>query len=137
MWYELSKEVCMNFYGDDAPDPDELAQAQAAGKYIYMDSDGVERFATDNNSLNMPAGSIVPAMNKQIETTLNQQAAQDQAENEAIANDPIVAGLKKLGLANPDNTPKFNMSTVLWIGGALIGGIVLLNVLQFIPKPRN
>jgi hypothetical protein len=33
--------------------------------------------------------------------------------NEAIANDPIVAGLKKLGLANPDNTPKFNMSTVL------------------------
>jgi hypothetical protein len=127
----------MNFYGDDAPDQNELAQAQAAGNYIYVDSDGVERYATDDNSLNLPAGSIIPAMNKRIETTLNQQAAQDQAENAAIASDPVVSALKAVGLATPGGKPAFNLNTLLWIAGVTVGGIVLLNVLQLIPKPRN
>jgi len=112
----------------DGADPGELQAAQAAGKFIYVDSQGVSRFATNNNPLNLAAGSEVPALTPAIAARLqipvnNQLDWANWLDNwfNSHALPDVWAGMKTAGI----------------IALCIVGGILLINVLELIPKGKE
>jgi len=109
-------------------DPGEPQAAQAAGKFTYVDSQGVIRFATNNNPLNLAAGSEVPALTPAIAARLqipvnNQLDWANWLDNwfNSHALPDVWAGMKTAGI----------------IALCIVGGILLINVLELIPKGKE
>ena len=112
----------------DGADPGELQAAQAAGKFMYVDSQGVSRFATNNNPLYLAAGSEVPALTPAIAAQLqiyvnNQADWANWLDNwfNSHALPDVWAGMKTAGI----------------IALCIVGGILLINVLELIPKGKE
>jgi hypothetical protein len=127
--YDANQSIENSLLADaDGTDPGELQAAQAAGKFIYVDSQGVSRFATNNNPLYLAAGSKVPALTPAIAAQLqiyvnNQADWANWLDNwfNSHALPDVWAGMKTAGI----------------IALCIVGGIILINVLELIPKGKE
>jgi hypothetical protein len=127
--YDANQSIENSLLADtDGADPGELQAAQAAGKFIYVDSQGVSRFATNNNPLYLAAGSKVPALTPAIAAQLqiyvnNQADWANWLDNwfNSHALPDVWAGMKTAGT----------------IALCIVGGIILINVLELIPKGKE
>jgi hypothetical protein len=95
---------------------------------MYVDSQGVSRFATNNNPLYLAAGSEVPALTPAIAAQLqisvnNQSDWANWLDNwfNGHALPDVWAGMKTAGI----------------IALCIVGGIILINVLELIPKGKE
>jgi hypothetical protein len=127
--YDANQSIAASLSANaENADPGELQAAQAAGKFIYVDSQGVSRFATNNNPLNLAAGSEVPALTPaiaaQLQISVNNQGDWANWLNNWFnghALPDVWAGMKTAGI----------------IALCIVGGIILINVLELIPKGKE